>query len=77
MHLYADCNQFVYLYLSPEKSVGRFDIDTKVRCQIRRVIVSPNDLITVFVLEDPRHGYNKSRVAIYRTKDLLGGSSSR
>lgn len=77
MHAYADYYQFTYLFLSTEEDIDRFDRDTKVRSRIRRVVVSPDDQITTFVLEDSRHGNKNSRVAMYRTQDILGGSNSR
>lgn len=77
MHAYADYYQFTFLSLSTEEQIDRFDRDTKVRCRIRRVVVSPDDQITAFVLEDSRHGNKNSRVAIYRTQDFLDGSISR
>ena len=76
-HAHADCYQFVYLHISTEEDIERFDIDTKVKCRIRRVVLSPDDQIAAFLLEDTRHGNESSRVAIYRTQDLLDGSTSR
>lgn len=77
----ADCFQFAYLPLTTERGIDRFDRDTKVRWRIRRVVISPDDQTTAFVLEDSRHEYKNeyknSRVAIYRTEDLLGESISR
>ena len=78
MHAYVNCYQFAYLSLSTEENIDRFDRDTKVRWRIRRVVISPDDQITAFVLEDSRQANRRSsRVAIYRTEDLLGGSISR
>ena len=77
MQAYVDCYQFAYLSLSTEENIDRFDRDTKVRWRIRRVVISPDDQITAFVLEDSRQANRSSRVAIYRTEDLLGGSISR
>ena len=77
MQAYAYCYQFACFHLSTEEDIDRFDRDTKVRCRVRRVVVSPDDQITAFVLEESRNGNKESRVAIYRTQDLLDESISR
>ena len=77
MHAHADCYQFVYMHLSSEEDIERFDRNTKVKCRIRRVVLSPNDQITAFVLEESRHGKEKSIVAVYRTQDLHDESIPR
>lgn len=39
--------------------------------------MSPNDEVTAFVLEEAHQGKRMTSLALYRTKDMLGLSSSR
>lgn len=67
----ADFFQISYLPLSTEDKVDRVDVYTNLKCRIRKVVISPNDQITAFVLEDSQQEVNKWRLALYRTQDLL------
>lgn len=64
--------EFSYLPLSIEEDIDRCDRDTNVNYRIRKVLVSPNDQITAFVLEGSQQGMKALRVALYLTHDLLG-----
>ena len=70
-------NKFSYLLLSEEGDMDRYDGDTKVKCRVQKVVISPSDEVTAFVLETSQQGRKTLRVALYHTHDLLGPPSSR
>ena len=49
----------------------------KTESPVRRVVVSPNDEITAFLLEVFRDGKRSLRVALYHTQDILEISMQR
>lgn len=73
----ADFFQISYLPLSTEDKVDRVDVYTNVKCPIRKVVISPNDQITAFVLEDSQQEVKRWRLALYRTQDLFDLPTSR
>ena len=79
MLTYADFDQCSYLPLSTgaRDNLSRHDRNASVKCRIRKVVISPNDEITAFVLEDSRQGKKTLRVALYHTQDLIGVPESR
>lgn len=77
MPAYANFFQFLYLPPSREENVDRCHGSPNVKCRILKVIISPDDQITAFVLEDFQRGTQTWRVALYHTHELLGLPTSK
>lgn len=46
-------------------------VDTRVQSRICKIVVSPNDEMTAFILEEPRQGHTVLKLGLYRTDDML------
>ena len=50
---------------------------TRVEMPIRRVVVSPNDEVTAFMLETIQEGKRALRLALYPTQEILKSARRR
>lgn len=46
-------------------------VDTRVESRIRKVVVSPDDEFTAFILEEHRQEERILKIGLYRIEDML------
>ena len=64
-------SQCQYSRLSDTSPLRQLSIDPGAKLRICKVVLSPNDEITAFILVETRQGKENPKLAVYRTKDIL------
>lgn len=74
---YTHGRQCYYVCISDTSSSNQGHVKTRIESPVRRVVVSPNDKITAFLLGGFRDGKRSWRLALHHTEDILKLSMQR
>lgn len=70
----TDGFQCCYIPLSKTDSSFQHHVQTKVEAPIRKAVMSPNDEITAFLVEEKHRGITNMRLDLFHADEILGGS---
>ena len=67
----AEDQQCYYAPLSVTDPSPKGSVDIRTGSRIRKIVLSPNDETTAFILEDYRQGETILKMELYHTEDIL------